>query len=396
MTKQFANILHHIVENIRTKDLQYYDIGLLTGKSGIALFLFYYSKHVKDNIYAKEALDLIVDVFNSIKEGYNFPTFCDGVAGFAWTVEHLVQHGFIVREDVPFLDDLDQVLYKQMMQQIKNGNYDFLHGAIGIGIYFLNRSHNKACIDYMTEFLDELEKQSTEDKDGLINWESTSDDEPGVIGCNLGLSHGMASIIVLLSKAFMQESNKTKTLRLLNGSVNYLLSQRLDINESGSNFPNWVFDNNRVTIDRKMGWCYGDMGRSFAIYQASKATGNIEWKNIALNVLLDTTYLKDMKSNNVIDPSLCHGTTGIAHMYNRMYNETKMNPFKEAASYWFKETFKLTKFKNDIVDFKDWFPNESNSKREYGILTGAAGIGLVLISAISNKEQKWDRCLLLP
>jgi len=40
------------------------------------------------------------------------------------------------KEDIIFLDDLDPFLYKKMIIDIKRGNYDFLHGALGVATYF--------------------------------------------------------------------------------------------------------------------------------------------------------------------------------------------------------------------------------------------------------------------
>ncbi len=395
MSILYKNILNQIVTNTRKSSLHNYGPGLLTGKSGVALLLFYYSRLVNDKTYAKDAGDLIIDAFHSIKEGFNFPTFCDGLSGFAWTVEHLVQNGFISRKDVPFLDDLDEVLYKQMLKQIKNAEYDFLHGAIGIGVYFLDRAEEtKKCIEYLDELIYELDRQSITNKNGSIKWECVTDLENGAIGCNIGLAHGMASIIAFLAKYVEFVNNQKKALVLLNGAVKYVLSQRLDVIKHGMNFPNVVFNDNLLTKNRKIGWCHGDTGIAIALYNAGKVTKNVAWQNIAISVMSDSAKIRNLKLDNFKDPGLCHGSIGIAHMFNWFYNETKNKIFKEASAFWLNETLKKQKFKKSIEDFEKWFPGESNYKQEYSLLVGVTGIGLSLISVLSN-EFKWDRCLLI-
>src|ERR1700757_762978 len=92
--KLHLNTLEKIVKNIEKSNMHHCGPGLLTGKSGIALLLFYYSRLTNNKSYSTKGANLIVNVFSAIKQGYNFPTFCDGLAGFAWTVEHLVENGF--------------------------------------------------------------------------------------------------------------------------------------------------------------------------------------------------------------------------------------------------------------------------------------------------------------
>jgi hypothetical protein len=76
-----------------------------------------------------------------------------------------------------------------------------------------------------------------------------------------------------------------------------------------------------------------------------------------------------------------------------MYLYTQMNEFKQSAYYWFNETLKLANHKNGLAGYKshqndDWVD-------EMNFLHGIAGIGLALISAISDIEPAWDECLLL-
>ena len=56
------------------------DLGLLSGMSGIVLFKFYYSKLLDDDSLAEEGLSILTECINKINEGYNYPTFCSGLA----------------------------------------------------------------------------------------------------------------------------------------------------------------------------------------------------------------------------------------------------------------------------------------------------------------------------
>lgn len=394
MNTRFDDHLNRIAQNICQKELKYCGPGLLTGKTGIALFLFYQSRISGNQEYSKIAGNMIVEVFRAINSGFNFPTYCDGISGFAWAVEHLVQQRFIAREDVPFLDEFDQVIYKQMTQQIRNEDWDFLHGYIGSGIYFIERLHKPKSIEYLQELLIGLEKQSTKEGD-QIYWTGISEIEEGAIGCNLGLAHGMGSIISFLSRLINIKETEERATYLMNGALNYMDNHKLNFDSDGMSYPNVIFNETILTKGRRIGWCYGDMGRGFAFYQAAKATKNSELKNHSVQVMLNTTKYRDLETEDIKDPGLCHGTAGIAHMYNRMFHETDIVDFKEASEYWLNQTLTMPKFINGMEDFDKWFPEQESKKQEFGILVGITGIGLALMSIDHPSYFGWDRSLLL-
>ena len=397
MTNKFEITLNNIIKCFENASLKQLDIGFLSGKSGIVLFYFYYSKLLNNNIYAEKGWNIITEIINTINEGYSYHTFSSGIVGFCWMMKHFVQNGFITEKDIAFLDDLDEYHYKKMMQDIKSENYDFLHGALGNGFYFLNHLNNPKSKEYLIQLIDELDKISIKDKDGTIKWESIvfdMEEKPQKV-FNLCLSHGIASIIVFLSKLYSKNIHTEKVLMLLTGAVNFILNNKLDITIYESNFPSWVCENEKPQKSR-LAWCYGDLGIAIALYQASQATSNNAWKNIALEILHHSTLRKDLKKEGVIDAGICHGTAGIAHIYNRMYYNSKIIEFKEAKNYWIEETIKMAKFEDGLAGYKAWQTEKYGGwKNEYGILEGIAGIGLALILAVSDIEPKWDECLLL-
>ncbi len=96
-----------------------------------------------------------------------------------------------------------------------------------------------------------------------------------------------------------------------------------------------------------------------------------------------------------MDACFCHGTSGIAHIFNRMWRETGMPECKDAAAYWIGQTLSLAKFEDGLAGYKTWQGTERGFQNEYGLLEGIAGIGLVLLSYHYEIEPTWDECLLL-
>ena len=370
------------------------NLGLTGGKTGVAVFLFYYSKLVDKQEPYDYALELLTSVFDDINKGNNLYTHASGLAGIGTTLEILTQEDFIDANTDEIIGGLDEYLYQLLITELKNKNYDFLHGALGIAFYFLQRNSNKNSEKFITEFVNELDKRAVKDELG-VRWFSILNREKDIKGFNLSLSHGIASIITFLSKLYFAGIAKEKVSGLLSGAVKYLLNQQLDISKFKSNFPSWVCKDEHSTHSR-LAWCYGDLGIGIALWQAGNNTNNKEWKNKAVEILLHSSKRKDLKENIVVDAGLCHGTAGIAHIFNRMYNYTGKEEFNDAAMYWFDETLKMAKFDNGLAGYKVWRTAEHGGlQNEYGFLEGIAGIGLALISAVSDIEPAWDECLLL-
>lgn len=210
------------------------------------------------------------------------------------------------------------------------------------------------------------------------------------------MSHGIASIISILSKIYSENINKEKTKKMLIEAVNFLLSYQQDTSVYLSYFPGVVSIDAHKSSNSRLAWCYGDLGISVALWNASKVLGNKDWEKRAIEILLHSAKRKDLQKNSVVDAGLCHGTAGIAHIFNKMYQNTNIEELKDTANYWYKTTIEIAKFEDGLAGYKTCKPPRYGGwQNDYSFLTGISGIGLSLISAVSDIEPKWDECLLL-
>ncbi len=374
------------------------NLSLMGGKSGLALFYFYHYKYLNDQNSYNKGFELISNIFDSINSDSYHHSFCFGLSGIGWMIEHLEMHSFIECQTNEMLNEFDNYLYRIMIFEIQNKNFDYLHGALGFGLYFLSRmKKNTRVKNYLVKLVNELENKSELDNSGGLRWAPLKSDI--IITkdeiCNLSLSHGMASIVVILSKVYEIGILKEKTYRLLDGAINYILNNQLDLSIFYSSFPN-VITATEKPINSRLAWCYGDLGIGIAIYQAGRLTGNRLWENKAVDILLQTTKRRNDHVTSVVDAGLCHGTAGIAHIYNRMYRYTKINTFKESAEYWFLRTLEMAKFEDGMAGYKAWRSiKNGGAQNDPGLLLGIAGIGLAIISYLSDIDPAWDECLLL-
>jgi lantibiotic modifying enzyme len=188
--------------------------------------------------------------------------------------------------------------------------------------------------------------------------------------------------------------NNEKVIEMLSGAMNYVLSLQQDFSQFGSYFPSYLLkDTSKYFSKSRLAWCYGDLGIGMALWQAGKAIDKAEWKKKGFEILLQSTKRKNYTENFVVDAGICHGSSGIAMIFHRMYLETHDDEFKEATLYWLNQTLNFSSFTDGLAGYKSY--ELSGWKCDYSLLMGISGIGLVFTSCISKDMQTWDEMFLL-
>jgi lantibiotic modifying enzyme len=103
--------------------------------------------------------------------------------------------------------------------------------------------------------------------------------------------------------------------------------------------------------------------------------------------------------SSVRDQGICHGSSGLAHLFNRLWQTTGEEAFAGAARLWIERTLDGRSPGEGIAGFRIWRVNTPGSggywDAEPGFLEGVTGVGLTLLGAVSEVEPEWDRILLL-
>jgi hypothetical protein len=147
----------------------------------------------------------------------------------------------------------------------------------------------------------------------------------------------------------------------------------------------------------RLAWCYGDLGVSATLYSAAINVDNAAWRQHALDVARRAAR-RPPSLARVRDAGLCHGSAGVAHIFNRLYQATGEEVFCDAARYWIARTLEFYWPRKGIGGFQIW-RGEGCAGGPWstapGLLEGTAGIGLALIAAMTDVEPDWDRILLI-
>lgn len=373
--------------------------GVLSGSSGVSLFYFYYSKFSKNTSPHNVGISILEDSILEINEGRSIGTFCSGIAGNAWVFMHLEETGLLSIEADDLLIDLDDILLKLLDEEILNGNFDYLHGALGYAYYYYFRYKNTKCTILRNKYKVVLDNfiisltSFSKKQNGLIKWESKFGVEADEVVYNLGLSHGMASIINFLSRLYVHTDFKSNVEELLKGSIKFVLSMINKDKDGISLFPNIIKTDEVINYNSRVSWCYGDLGIGLSIFKASVALDDEEMKSKAICILKNTSLRRELLTTNVYDAGLCHGSFGIALIFDYLFKETGIDEFKDATLFWSNDGLTKLHHEDGLAGYKKWTLN--GWEDDISLLEGISGVGLAIMSLIGEDRIKWDECLMI-
>ena len=385
MKNEIIKRLHSLAENIESVNDKTF--GLFEDDGGKILFFAYYYKLTKDKRWLN-ALNREVQISFDLLSTQILPTnFCNGVAGYFMLFNFLQQeklYDIDIKEAEGYYKNY---LESELLSEIESGAYDFLYSSLGIAYYFLLVGNFQLIEKYITVLFDKAIK----DNDKLF-WIDKSDPD-GNFTPNIGMAHGMSSIIIFLSKVLDQGINVKKSIELIQGSLNYILSQKLLESKNDNLYPSLSL--NDKDLRSRLGWCYGDLTIGLAFWNAGKVLKDVKCTQEALRIFENTTRRKDLQSNFVVDPGLCHGTSGISLIFKRIFLETNDYKYYDAYSYWLNETLKMAKYHDCLSHYKYWSDGKFQPCTN-GLLEGLSGIALVLLSYLApNSFLEWDKLLLI-
>jgi lantibiotic biosynthesis protein len=277
-------------------------------------------------------------------------------------------------------------------------------GLVGYGIYALEHPCRKFGGEMIAQVMRHLTDCSTKIVDG-ITWKTP----PRLLPPhqrelfpngyhNLGLAHGIAGIVGLLSRCIEADFHADQAKLLLSLTIRWLLEVRQSVEareqSSGNNFyfPDWLESKG----SRPLAWCYGDLGMSVVLCRAGQACGIPKWRELALLIARDCADRKGLKSA-VVDMGLCHGSAGAALIFLRLWQHTGEETFADACRYWVSRTLEMRKpeFKYSAGVFSLEGIGDNRSQVEKGgYMTGAAGVGLALLACMTNCTARWDAPML--
>ncbi len=383
-------------------------VSLGGGTPGQALFYGYLFRTAGAERHAARARQLLDQAVEALAMAPTHPALYSGFTGVAWAAEHL---GCLLdgedeqeasgAEDADMGEEVDQALLTALDRFSWAGHYDLMSGLVGFGVYAMERFPRPSAVRCLEAIIDRLDESAERNGQGITwfrppevlagaGWERTP---YGYY--DLGVAHGVPGIIALLADACRLGVRQDRARPLLDGAVRWLALQPL-AGQRGACYPSRVGPGIEAKPSR-LAWCYGDPGVAATLLYAARAVGMKEWEDMALAIAAHAASAAP-EDAGVQGMGLCHGTLGLAHLYNRIYQAGGDELFADAARLWYRLGLEMHKPEGGAegtearVAAQDW---QALWAADAGFLTGAAGIGLALLAAVTSVEPKWDRLLLV-
>lgn len=375
--------------------------GLLGGYTGCALFYAYYYQHTSRDEHLEKALFVVQKSIEALSELPLNGSFCGGVAGVAWCIQHLAQMGYIEDDEVEdAFGEIDLMVAAFMEESLSAGKNDFLHEGVGTALYFLERPAAVAT-PVLERLVDYLEKSAHRFPTG-ITWKdvfsSQSEQYQHRDLYNLGLAHGVPAIIAILGRLYEKGIAREKVRRLMEGSISWLMSHKKSHGGGGESLYPVLADASGEAVGDKhsrLGWCYGDLGIAVALLGAGKRLQRADYNEAALTILHDIARHRDTRNGAVHDACICHGSAGIAHILQQAAIATGDPVLEKAAEKWLQTTLSMNTWKDGPAGYK--FYHHPDYHNSYNVLEGIAGVGLSVLGFLQpDITPGWNNSLLIP
>lgn len=269
--------------------------------------------------------------------------------------------------------------------------FDLIRGLSGLGAHHLRRhpDHDitRAVLSYLVRLTEPLPGSSDELPGWWAEVSPNGDPSPGFPGGhgNLGMSHGIAAPLALLSLALLRGvvvRGHTEAIT----RIGAWLDDRQHQHPSGPWWPGFVtlaqlrHGPGAQPGRQRPSWCYGTPGLARAQQLAGLATGDITRQRTAEAAMLGC--LRDPhKLDRLTGPGLCHGTAGLLQAAWRMAGDA---PTPRIAD-------ELPQLATRLLHQLRSAPEDAE------FLDGHAGVALALHTAATGTAPitGWDACLLL-
>ena len=367
--------------------------SLALGRAGVALFFAYLAEALGDTEARSMAGRLIEDSLEAAVGAAPVDRLFAGFAGVGWVLAHVDL--FDLSDGDPD-DAVDAALLDVVSAPHRHAEYDLLAGLAGVGIYALERLPRPTAVPLLRAVVARLAELARADPAHPLWWTSP-EALPTQIRANfpdgawnLGAAHGAPGVIGFLALACAAGIDSNVVRPLLEAAVDWYLGQQIAF-DNGPAFPAFAAPAVKPSRSR-LAWCYGDPGIAGCLFQAGQSAATPTWRAAAVTIG-ERAAKQSVADTGVVDAGICHGSAGLAHIYNRLWQATGSPALRDATAEWLERVMRAHRPGHGVGGFQA--RGGAHWVSDPGFLTGAAGIGLVLLAAVTPIEPRWDRVLLL-
>lgn len=379
---EFKDTILTIEKNIWNSFNNENSSGLYHGISGIILFYDSLYQAYPLEEFEDKLLTIIEKADELIQENDNLLSICSGIAGYGITLLRLKNTTIEISE--AYYETIDSFLIEEFELLYHSNNFDFMHGAMGIAMYFIERyktNKNSSVTKVLNVFAENLIcKIDMDFKNVLVE----SDESRGDY-YSFGLAHGVAgylNFLLYLKKHFKElQRDISKTLRIC---VDFLISYKKYDPYTKQYYANAISLETNKYLPSRLSWCQGDLGVSNALYNTGVFLDDKLLVDEAIK-LMNQSAVISFEDSAVDDFGICHGSSGILLQIYFASKKYKLDYAKEIDRW-------LESLKIQTNNFEEylWYENSSCSYiSQNNLLIGSAGLGMILLTLENKINTNW-------
>ncbi|NMO13528.1 hypothetical protein HPC49_09720 [Pyxidicoccus fallax] len=315
-----------------------------------------------------------------------------GFTGLAWALAHLDA------ADADGLEDVDEQLEEVAAGAPAPGRgLDLISGLAGVGVYALERLPDPRARALLARVAVRLTEAAQRAPQGRGWWTPAEHLPPTKRerfpsgAWDLGLAHGAAGMLAVLAGAHRAEVLTPAGRDVLMGARTFLEAQ-CEAHRAPAYLPP-----TGPAASTRPAWCYGTPGVALGLFWCARALDDAEGEARALVLARAAAREAREEEARFEEPGLCHGTAGLAHFFNRLYQASGDATLGEAARQWLRRTLDSHQVGQGVGGFRARGRQPDGRlgwTEEPGLVVGATGVALALLAGASAIEPGWDRTML--
>ncbi|WP_082111924.1 lanthionine synthetase C family protein [Shouchella clausii] len=395
-------------------------VSLSHGFAGTILFFSELHKMYPEEKWDHVAHNHIVYASNYLKNGVHSISLFGGITGFAFAVFNASENGTRYQNLLAKLDEVIRRVAENEIEEEKQRNglgalptfYDVIQGYSGIGRYLLERRKDTPAFNGLIEAIlrrfVEMTATITWEEHEVPGWYVTQENQflekdkkiYPFGNFNLGLAHGIPGPLSFLSLCLLKGIEIPGQRQAITTIGNWLV-RHAKSNSTGA--PVWAhrvgvkeaIANKYTVIDEREGWCYGNPGVARSLYLAGKALNDLPYQEMAVKCFHGIKE-KTLEELDLQSATFCHGKSGLLQIMVRMKNDLNINDFDKLINQ-LENGIKEQYRDQHPLGFKDFeIGSRTNELDKAGLLEGAAGVGLALLSRTGDDSDLfWDKAFLI-
>lgn len=330
----------------------------------------------------------------------------DGLCGVGFAADCMSDNGrryqsFIGTLNGHIADIAEQNIANYKKLPLNEFFYDVMYGLTGTANYLLRAGKEETIKNTLLHILQYLTELCKVDDNGIPQFAIQADKSQlfrlvkssKIRYVNLGLSHGIPGILLVLLRAYEAGIAVPKQLEAIRYLAEYLFeSCVITADDSFWEAQKIIGIGKDKAVPARDAWCYGTPGVAYSLLIAARVLKQEKMRELAVESMKQSLS----KLRDVISPTFCHGLSGLCCLARKFYEYTKDEYFYEMYMKLLDQILELYSDENPFgfID-KELEKGKVVDKNEIGLLTGTSGVLLTILSCYRPVKTGWDSIFLL-